>query len=124
MPSADSVCGWAAIFPIVDSRVKSEVCPQFFRLGIGQTQEQVFAAAGLEDLASQRIQVLLEYDSADGAIGAAFAGGPVALAYSRFDEATRQQAHAEYLESIEAYRQGDSYRIQGEFVVTRGVRPG
>lgn len=29
-------CGWAEIFPIVDARVESEVCPLFFQLG---TQE-------------------------------------------------------------------------------------
>ena len=26
-------CGWAEIFPIVDARVQSEVCPLFFQLG-------------------------------------------------------------------------------------------
>ena len=28
-------CGWAEIFPIVDARVQSEVCPLFFSLGTG-----------------------------------------------------------------------------------------
>ena len=28
-------CGWADIFPIVDSRVQSEVCPMFFQQGTG-----------------------------------------------------------------------------------------
>ena len=64
----------------------------------------------------------MHYDSADDAIGAAFAGGPVALAYSRFDETTRREAHAEYLVSIEAYRKGDRYEIPGEFVVVRGFK--
>ena len=32
-----SKCGWAEIFPIVNSRVQSEVCPMFFGLGTGQT---------------------------------------------------------------------------------------
>jgi hypothetical protein len=46
----------------------------------------------------------------------------VALAYSHFDAATRESAHAEYLESIAAYRHGSGYRVPGEFVVVRGVR--
>ena len=33
-------------------------------------------------------------------MGAAFAGGPVALAYSRMEDDVREGAHAEYLESI------------------------
>jgi hypothetical protein len=37
------------------------------------------------------------------------------MAYSRFDDATRAEAHAEYLASIDAYRHGDGYRIPGEF---------
>jgi hypothetical protein len=41
----------------------------------------------------------------------------VALAYSRFDEATRRAVHAEYLDSIAAWRRGDGYRIPGEFVI-------
>jgi hypothetical protein len=49
-------------------------------------------------------------------------GGPVALAYSRFDDATREEAHAEYLTSIEPYRNGKRYEIPGEFVIARGER--
>jgi hypothetical protein len=30
-------CGWAEIFPIVDRRVTSEVCPMFFQLGTGSS---------------------------------------------------------------------------------------
>jgi hypothetical protein len=66
---------------------------------------------------------VLSYDTADDALGAAFAGGPVALAYSRFDDATRSGAHAEYLASIAPFRDGDGYRVPGEFVVAAGVRP-
>ena len=57
------------------------------------------------------------------ALGAVFQGGPVALAYSRFDDATKRAVHAEYLESIAAYRAGDGYRIPGEFVVTAAKVP-
>ena len=50
-------------------------------------------------------------------------GGPVALAYSRFDDATKEAVHAEYLRSIAAYRTGEEFRIPGEFVVAVGVKP-
>ena len=40
----------------------------------------------------------------------------MALAYSRFDDDTRNEAHAEYLESIGPYRNGSGYEIPGEFV--------
>ena len=113
-------CGWAEIFPIVERRVASEVCPLFFQLGTSTALPDAFAAAGFGDIQLERISTILEYPSADDALGAAFAGGPVAMAYSRFDEATRDDAHEEYLASIEGYRSGDGYRIPGEFVVARG----
>ncbi|MHC4925098.1 MAG: class I SAM-dependent methyltransferase [Planctomycetota bacterium] len=119
---ARNQCGWAEIFPIVDRRVESEVCPMFFQLGTQDVLEAEFRSAGFEDVESDRLSVTLRYDSAATAIGAAFAGGPVALAYSRFDDTTRNEAHAEYLESIEAYRHGEAFEIPGEFVVTRGRR--
>ncbi|MGH9370793.1 MAG: class I SAM-dependent methyltransferase [Vicinamibacterales bacterium] len=118
---ARSHCGWAEIFPIVERRVASDVCPLFFQLGSGNALELSFQAAGFRDTHSTRIQVALRYASADDAIGAAFAGGPVALAYSRFDAATRESAHADYLESIATYRSEDGYEIPGEFVVVTGA---
>jgi ubiquinone/menaquinone biosynthesis C-methylase UbiE len=114
-------CGWAEIFPIVDSRVKSDVCPLFFQLGTGSALAIAFEAAGFVDIQTERIQTNLQYDSGEDAIGAAFAGGPVALAYSRFDDRTRKEAHAEYLASIEPYRSASRYDIPGEFVVTSGM---
>ncbi|MDP1571334.1 MAG: methyltransferase domain-containing protein [Vicinamibacterales bacterium] len=116
-------CGWADIFPIVDARVRSEVCPLFFMLGTGERLAHELASADFTDVTAERLSAVLEYATADDALGAAFAGGPVAMAYSRFDEATRAAAHAEYLASIAAYRQGEGYRIPGEFVVARGTRP-
>lgn len=113
-------CGWAEIFPIVEARVKSEVCPLFFQLGTGNLLQQTFTKAGYQEVRSQRISTILYYDSAVAALGAAFAGGPVALAYSRFDASMREAAHAEYLDSIAPYRRGDGYEIPGEFVIVRG----
>jgi ubiquinone/menaquinone biosynthesis C-methylase UbiE len=117
-------CGWAEIFPIVDARVESEVCPLFFQLGGGDALQEAFAAAGFQSIHAERLSTILEYDSAEDAIGAAFAGGPVALAYSRFDESTRESAHAEYLDSIERFRSGSGFRIPGEFVICRGFQVG
>lgn len=115
-------CGWAEIFPIVESRVASEVCPLFFQLGTGDALRLSLEAAGFDAIAVDRISTVLDYPSAEAAVIAAFAGGPVALAYSRFDDETRRGAHRDYLESIAAHRVGEGYRIPGEFVVARGSR--
>ncbi len=114
---ARQACGWAEIFPITDARVASDVCPMFFHLGTKDTLARAFAAAGFVDVELERIATTLRYASADEALEAVFRGGPVALAYSRFDAATRAAVHAEYLASIAAYADGAGFRIPGEFVV-------
>lgn len=50
--------------------------------------------------------------------------GPVALAYARFAEPTRAEAHEEYHDAVAPCRDGTAYAIPGEFVIVRGVRPG
>ncbi|WP_412068795.1 class I SAM-dependent methyltransferase [Rubrivirga sp. IMCC43871] len=116
-------CGWAELFSIVDHRVSSDVCPMFFQLGGEGALEREFTEAGFADVEAVRLSTVLRYTSADDACGAAFLGGPVAMAYARFDEPTRAEAHEEYLASIAEYRDGDGYAIPGEFVVARGIRP-
>jgi SAM-dependent methyltransferase len=116
-------CGWAEIFPITDARVASEVCPMFFHLGTGDVLARTFEAAGFTEIRTQRLSTTLCYASAEDALGAVFRGGPVALAYSRFDAATRRAVHAEYLDSIAAYRTGGGYRVPGEFVVAAARAP-
>jgi ubiquinone/menaquinone biosynthesis C-methylase UbiE/uncharacterized OsmC-like protein len=116
-------CGWAEVFPITDARVASEVCPLFFQLGTGDTLARAMAEAGFADVRWERLPTVLAYASAEAALAAVFRGGPVALAYSRFDEATRQAVHVEYLDSIAACRVGDGYRIPGEFVVAAARAP-
>lgn len=116
-------CGWAEIFPIVDRRVSSDVCPMFFGLGAPGALAGRARRAGFARLDEHRIETVLEYADADAAIGAAFLGGPVALAHSRFDEPTRAEAYAEYLASIEPFRDGAAYRVPGEFVVVAGALP-
>ena len=82
-----------------------------------------FTEAGCTDIRAERLQVNLVYASDGDALGAAFRGGPVALAYNRFDDATKQAVHAEYLDSIADYRSGEGYEIPGEFVAVVGVNP-
>ena len=120
---ARSRCGWAEIFPIVDGRVRSEVCPLFFALGTGDALRGLFEDAGYTDLVSERIDAPLLYDSAEEACDAAFVGGPVALAYSRFDDTVKREVRAEYLASIEPHRDGAGYRVPGEFVVVASRAP-
>jgi SAM-dependent methyltransferase len=115
-------CGWAEIFPIVDARVSSDVCPLFFALGAPGALRGALEGAGFVDVDVTRLEVDLVYASADEAVGAAFDGGPVALASARFDGATRASAHAAYLDSIAAFAEGAGYRVPGEFVIARGRR--
>lgn len=117
-------CGWAEIFPIVESRVQTDVCPMFFQLGTGPALQLAFERAGCGEVVTDRISTLLDYATGEEAADAAFAGGPVAMAYSRFDDETRHSARAEYIASIEAYRSGGGYQIPGEFVIAAGRRPG
>jgi ubiquinone/menaquinone biosynthesis C-methylase UbiE len=121
---ARAACGWAEIFPIVDARVHSEVCPLFFQLGTGDTLAETFREAGLVELRARRVTTSLRYTSPDAALRAAFAGGPVAMAYSRFDPGVREDAHRAYLLSIEPFRRGSCYDIPGEFVIVAGRVPG
>ena len=116
-------CGWAEIFPIIDSRVASDVCPMFFRLGTGDALSQAFVQAGFTRVVIERIETRLHYASAEAACDAAFVGGPVALAYARFNDASKRAARVEYLASIEPFRDQSSYSIRGEFVVACGRRP-
>jgi ubiquinone/menaquinone biosynthesis C-methylase UbiE len=111
-------CGWAPVFPIVEAEVASEVCPLFFRLGQRDALARACADAGFESIGQRRIATALAYDSAQQACDAAFIGGPVALAWSRFDAATREHVRARYERAIEPWRHGDSgYRMPGEFVI-------
>ena len=116
-------CGWASIFPIVDARVESDVCPMFFALGAPGGLAALATSAGLGDIEERRIACELVYADDESALGAAFLGGPVALAYSRFDDATKAATSAEYIASIAPYRIGSGYRIPGEFVIVSARRP-
>lgn len=116
-------CAWSAVFPIVEAEVTSDVCPLFFRLGPPGALARACADAGFVHIVEQRIEVTLDYSSAQQACDAAFAGGPVALAWSRFDEPTRARAHTRYVEAIGPWRQGSGFRLPGEFVVVSATAP-
>ena len=80
--------------------------------------------AGFVDEDEARLSVSLDYRDGDEALGAAFLGGPVALAYGRFDTETRDQVADEYLASIEDFRTDDGgYAVPGEFVVASARNP-
>jgi ubiquinone/menaquinone biosynthesis C-methylase UbiE len=115
-------CGWAEIFGIVDQHVSSEVCPMFFNLGNPGMLELNLKAAGFSNILTHRIQTTLHYRNAEEAIGAAFDGGPVALAYNRFNPSVKQQVHTDYLASIAPYAAEHGYAVPGEFLVASGVR--
>ena len=76
--------------------------------------------AGFKEISLIKIETKLIYSSAEQACEASFLGGPVAMAYSRFDEATRKEAKIEYINSIEPFKIQNGYEIPGEFVICSG----
>ena len=63
-------------------------------------------AAGLRDVEEVRISSQLPYEDDASALEAAFAGGPVALAYGRFDAATRSPLTPNTWPQYAAYSRG------------------
>jgi len=118
-----SRCGWAELFPIVDAEVRSEVCPMFFSLGGGESLPYLCQQEKFTDIEHHRIDATLAFANATEACNAAFIGGPVALAWSRFDDSVKARVCARYLESIAPWRQGLGYRLPGEFVVISAKVP-
>ena len=119
-----SRCGWSAVFPIVEAEVTTEVCPLFFRLGQGGALARLCVDAGFRDLGQRRIAATLDYADADEACDAALLGGPVALAWSRFDDDVRARVRSLYVEAIAAWRHDQGYRVRGEFVIVTAKAPG
>ncbi|HSE12993.1 MAG TPA: methyltransferase domain-containing protein [Rudaea sp.] len=119
-----SRCGWASVFEIVDAEVIGDVCPLFFRLGQRGALAQLCAGAMLSVTSECRIDATLFYADGNEACDAAFVGGPVAMAWSRFGDDVRLRARERYLESIAPWKDGESYRVPGEFVVVAAEVPG
>ena len=115
-------CGWADVFEIVDRRVASEVCPMFFNLGNEGTLQQYMDAGGFKNISVEKINTILNYSSGEEACGAAFLGGPVALAYSKFSDDVKKEVYKEYIESIRSFKKADGYHVPGEFVVAIGFK--
>jgi ubiquinone/menaquinone biosynthesis C-methylase UbiE len=118
-----SKCGWSALFPIVDAEVASEVCPLFFRLGQEDTLARLCADVEFEAIEHRRVSTMLVFADASEACNAAFVGGPVALAWSRFSDEVRARLRAGYTNSIERWRIGNGFRIPGEFVIAAAAAP-
>jgi ubiquinone/menaquinone biosynthesis C-methylase UbiE len=118
-----SKCGWSVIFPIVADEVASQVCPTFFRLGEQDALARLCAEAKFEAVRHRRITTTLAFADANEACDAAFVGGPVALAWSRFNDEARARVRARYLDAVESWRHGQGYRIPGEFVIAAAAAP-
>ncbi|PWJ21623.1 class I SAM-dependent methyltransferase [Jannaschia seohaensis] len=114
-------CGWAEVFPIVDARVASDVCPLFFGTGGPGSLARLFEAAGLVGLREHRHAEVLVFGSDAEVTDAVLLGGPVALAVKRFGAEVWEEVRQEFLASVAGFRQADgSYRIPGEFVTVTG----
>jgi ubiquinone/menaquinone biosynthesis C-methylase UbiE len=118
-----SKCGWSAVFPIVDAEIAGEVCPLFFHLGQPEALALLLADADFEAIEHRRISTILAFADSNEACDAAFVGGPVALAWSRFSDEVRARARASYVQSIEKWRAGHGFNVPGEFVVAAAVAP-
>jgi SAM-dependent methyltransferase len=114
-------CGWSSVFEIVDDEVKSDVCPLFFHLGQGDALVRACWTSGFVPVEQHRITATLCYADAEEAFQAIFAGGPVALAWSRFNDDVRLRVHRRFMESIAPWREGRGYRMPGEFVVVEAL---
>ncbi|PKP75126.1 MAG: dimethylmenaquinone methyltransferase [Alphaproteobacteria bacterium HGW-Alphaproteobacteria-6] len=115
-------CGWAEIFPIVDARVASEVCPMFFGPGGRGVLLHIAGAAGLTGAKEWRDRVTLDWPDAASLLLAMIGGGPVALAAKRFSPNVRAEVEAEFLASVAGFSKPDgSYAIPGEFVTVAGT---
>jgi SAM-dependent methyltransferase len=118
------LCGWADIFPIIDARVASDVCPMFFASGAPGALKLDFEATGLVDIRETRQTEQLNFASGADLTRAIMLGGPVAMAVKRFNETVYGEVCAEFLASVSAYQSPNgSFSIPGEFVTVCGTVP-
>jgi len=115
-------CGWAEIFPIVDARVQSEVCPLFFQLGAPGALAAAMVQAGLSNIVERRIDSPLVFRDDASLLAAQIVGVAVALAARRFSPEILQKDDTAFLASVAAYRRDDgSFVIPRQFVVAARV---
>ena len=116
-----SLCGWSPLFSIIDGEVETEVCPLFFRLGENETLAELCRESSFDVMFTRRLPTMLEYADADEACRAAFVGGPVALAWSRFDDDVRARVRRCYIEALEPWKREPGYLVPGEFVIVKAI---
>jgi SAM-dependent methyltransferase len=117
-------CGWREIFPIIDARVASDVCPMFFALGRPGALGLAFEQSGFVERREERISQPLHWRDERDACAATFPGGPVALPYSKMKLGERADVEREFVESIRPYRNADgSYDVEGEFAFMLAQKP-
>ena len=115
-------CGWADIFPIVDARIASEVCPMFFGIGGRGVLLNMASTAGISNAREVRDRATLAWPDAESLLAAVIDGGPIALAAKRFSPEVRAEVDAEFLAAIAEFSNTDgSYAIPGEFVTVAGT---
>lgn len=116
-----SRCAWSGVFDVVNDELASQACPLFFGLGSLDALARQCAAAGFHQVEQFRMPTVLTFLDADEACDALFVGGPLALAWSRFDTATRRRVRTRYLQRIAPYRCGNCYALPAEFVMVRAL---
>ena len=117
-------CGWCEIFPIVDARVASEVCPLFFGPDAHGALLKMAGEGGLQDAVEWRDRVGLVWPDADSLLSEMIDGGPVALAARRFTPEVRSELEEAFLDSVAAFLCRDGhYVIPGEFVTVVSTSP-
>ena len=114
-------CGWAGIFEIIQAEVKSQVCPTFFQLGRMNAAAEACSLASLRPVSVSRLATVLRYADDAAACDAATLGGPVALAWSRFDGTTRARVKAQYLDTLKPWRSANGYLVPAEFVIVSAI---
>jgi ubiquinone/menaquinone biosynthesis C-methylase UbiE len=110
-------CGWSGIFDVIQAEVKSQVCPTFFQLGGKNAAAEACSVASLRTVSVSRLVTVLRYTNDALACDAATLGGPVALAWSRFDEDTKARVRAQYLDTLKKWRSASGYLVPAEFVI-------
>jgi ubiquinone/menaquinone biosynthesis C-methylase UbiE len=116
-----SLCGWSPLFSIIDDEVETEVCPLFFRLGENDNLAELCREASFDVNFTRRMPTMLEYADEDAACRAAFVGGPVALAWSRFDDDVRTRIRRCYVEALAQWKHDPGYLVPGEFVLVKAT---
>jgi ubiquinone/menaquinone biosynthesis C-methylase UbiE len=118
-----SLCGWAEIFPIVDKRVTSDVCPLFFSLGVPGALAAALTSAGFTDVREERETAILEWPDDETTADVMLRGGAVALAYKKFTPEVQAEVRRELLDSIAPHRTTTGYRIPAEFFYGSARKP-